>query len=66
MTAPAVTRRHGDQGGTGTCRSSTRGCSTPRSGRALEHLAEPDLDEETSALFLSENARRVFRLGDPS
>ncbi|MFD6922691.1 amidohydrolase family protein [Streptomyces sp. NPDC059944] len=37
---------------------------TPR--RALEHLAELDLDEETTELFLSGNARRVFRLGDHS
>lgn len=34
--------------------------------RALEHLAELDLDEETTELFLSGNARRVFRLGDQS
>ncbi|MFE9808275.1 amidohydrolase family protein [Streptomyces sp. NPDC005548] len=34
--------------------------------RALEHLAELDLDEETTALFLSGNARRVFRLGGHS
>ncbi|MFE0642524.1 amidohydrolase family protein [Streptomyces sp. NPDC058877] len=30
--------------------------------RALEHLDELGLDEETTRLFLSENARRVFRL----
>ncbi|MET7739451.1 amidohydrolase family protein [Streptomyces sp. NPDC005385] len=35
-------------------------------GRALEHLGELDLDEETTELFLSGNARRVFRLGDHS
>lgn len=34
--------------------------------RALEHLSEPGLDEETTELFLSGNARRVFRLGDHS
>ncbi|MFD8420354.1 amidohydrolase family protein [Streptomyces sp. NPDC059466] len=34
--------------------------------RALEHLAELGLDEETTELFLSGNARRVFRLGDHS
>ncbi|MEU8887898.1 amidohydrolase family protein [Streptomyces sp. NPDC048442] len=31
-------------------------------GRALEHLAELELDEETTELFLSGNARRIFRL----
>jgi predicted TIM-barrel fold metal-dependent hydrolase len=30
--------------------------------RALEHLDELDLDQETAELFLSGNARRVFRL----
>jgi predicted TIM-barrel fold metal-dependent hydrolase len=34
--------------------------------RALEHLGELGLDEETTELFLSGNARRVFRLGDHS
>ncbi|MCX5008049.1 amidohydrolase family protein [Streptomyces sp. NBC_00638] len=34
--------------------------------RALEHLDELDLDEEATALFLSGNARRVFRLPDHS
>ncbi|MET8131577.1 amidohydrolase family protein [Streptomyces sp. NPDC005251] len=34
--------------------------------RALEHLGELGLDEETTALFLSGNARRVFRLPDHS
>jgi predicted TIM-barrel fold metal-dependent hydrolase len=34
--------------------------------RALEHLGELDLDEETTELFLSGNARRVFRLPDHS
>ncbi|MFE5139391.1 amidohydrolase family protein [Streptomyces fagopyri] len=34
--------------------------------RALEHLAELGLDEETTDLFLAGNARRVFRLGDHS
>ncbi|MEU0036044.1 amidohydrolase family protein [Streptomyces sp. NPDC006333] len=34
--------------------------------QALEHLSEPGLDEETTELFLSGNARRVFRLGDHS
>ncbi|MFE9877651.1 amidohydrolase family protein [Streptomyces sp. NPDC005784] len=34
--------------------------------RALEHLGELGLDEETTALFLSDNARRVFRLPDHS
>ncbi|MFF3413863.1 amidohydrolase family protein [Streptomyces sp. NPDC002698] len=34
--------------------------------RALEHLDELGLDEETTGLFLSGNARRVFRLGDHS
>ena len=30
--------------------------------RALEHLADLGLDEETRELFLSGNARRVFSL----
>lgn len=34
--------------------------------RALEHLDDLGLDEETTALFLSGNARRVFHLGDHS
>jgi predicted TIM-barrel fold metal-dependent hydrolase len=34
--------------------------------RALEHLDELDLDEECTALLLSGNARRVFRLPDHS
>jgi predicted TIM-barrel fold metal-dependent hydrolase len=34
--------------------------------RALEHLSDLRLDEETTELFLSGNARRVFRLGDHS
>ncbi|MFF1765310.1 amidohydrolase family protein [Streptomyces sp. NPDC058249] len=34
--------------------------------RALEHLADLRLDEETTELFLSGNARRVFRLADHS
>jgi predicted TIM-barrel fold metal-dependent hydrolase len=34
--------------------------------RALEHLGELGLDEETTELFLSGNARRVFRLPDHS
>ncbi|MEU1529159.1 amidohydrolase family protein [Streptomyces fagopyri] len=34
--------------------------------RALEHLDELGLDDETTDLFLSGNARRVFRLGDHS
>ncbi|MEU3241850.1 amidohydrolase family protein [Streptomyces sp. NPDC006875] len=34
--------------------------------RALEHLPELGLDEETTELFLSGNARRVFHLDDHS
>ncbi|XES01231.1 amidohydrolase family protein [Streptomyces sp. S1D4-11] len=34
--------------------------------QALEHLPDLRLDEETTKLFLSGNARRVFRLGDHS
>ncbi|MFI6490095.1 amidohydrolase family protein [Streptomyces sp. NPDC050564] len=34
--------------------------------RALEHLADLRLDEESTELFLSGNARRVFHLGDHS
>jgi predicted TIM-barrel fold metal-dependent hydrolase len=34
--------------------------------RALEHLADLRLDEETTELFLSGNARRVFHLRDHS
>jgi predicted TIM-barrel fold metal-dependent hydrolase len=34
--------------------------------QALEHLADLHLDEEVTELFLSANARSVFRLGDQS
>jgi len=34
--------------------------------RALEHLPDLGLDDETTELFLSGNARSVFRLGDHS
>lgn len=34
--------------------------------RALEHLFDLRLDEETTELFLSGNARRVFHLRDHS
>ncbi len=31
-------------------------------GKALEHLDELELEEETTELFLSGNARRIFNL----